>query len=407
MAVSASVTIINKILQNSKYSDTREKLQKLLIDRQIPYLSSNDSLEVLKGLGIGTFGKVEIVCYQNRLYAYKHPIYNSFKQRNNILEEAIKLTDIVEYHPNIQRLYFINLNTFGFLMEYCGCGSLDAHVLNDSTTYTFMDVLHWSYQLADALSFLHSRNIMHRDVKMQNVLLKDDYHTLVLTDYGTATELGRSLLTNQVGTPIIMAPEVCSGTKYTEKCDIYSWAIVFHQLLSKQSNPYGDSKFTSFALLIKISMENYRPCKLEKCPKLLDALMYRSWHSDPKERPTLSFIKKVLRLIINTLPKDKAEYSQAMILVDKQQWVNNCSEPEKHLLTEPLSNNETSMNIYQDCLRTTKHVLDIKKDLSDINQQLNQCWKEKETKSDHYDQILTENERLQQEIERLRGKIHS
>jgi serine/threonine protein kinase len=42
---------------------------------------------------------------------------------------------------------------------------------------------------------------VHRDVKMQNILLKDNYQTLVLTDYGTATQCGRTLLTNQAGTP--------------------------------------------------------------------------------------------------------------------------------------------------------------------------------------------------------------
>jgi serine/threonine protein kinase len=44
---------------------------------------------------------------------------------------------------------------------------------------------------------------VHRDVKLQNILLKDNYQTLVLIDYGTATKLGRSLLTNNVGTPSI------------------------------------------------------------------------------------------------------------------------------------------------------------------------------------------------------------
>lgn len=37
-----------------------------------------------------------------------------------------------------------------------------------------------------------------------------------------------------------MAPEVFMGTKYTEKCDIYAWAIVFYQLLTKQHNPYKE-----------------------------------------------------------------------------------------------------------------------------------------------------------------------
>lgn len=43
--------------------------------------------------------------------------------------------------------------------------------------------------------------LVHRDVKLQNILMKDNYQTLILTDYGTATNLGRSLLTNQIGTP--------------------------------------------------------------------------------------------------------------------------------------------------------------------------------------------------------------
>lgn len=43
--------------------------------------------------------------------------------------------------------------------------------------------------------------LVHRDVKMQNILLKDNYQTLVLTDYGTATQLGKGWMTNNVGTP--------------------------------------------------------------------------------------------------------------------------------------------------------------------------------------------------------------
>jgi len=76
-----------------------------------------------------------------------------------MLDEAIKLTDITEYHPNIQQLYFINLKTFGFLMDYCDCGSLDKVITSNILTYTLVDALNWGYQLADALIFLHSKNI--------------------------------------------------------------------------------------------------------------------------------------------------------------------------------------------------------------------------------------------------------
>ncbi|CAF1128715.1 unnamed protein product [Adineta ricciae] len=313
---------IHAILQDARYNDTRDKLGKLLIERQIPYFISNDHLKIIEIIGRGSFGKVELVSYKKKQYAHKLPVYNSPKHKDNILGEAIRLTDIREHHPNVQRLYFINLSKFGFLMDYCECGSLDTYVIDDDTSYTLIDVLKWSYQLADALTFIHSKNIMHRDVKLQNILLKDDYKTIVLTDYGSASELGRSLLTNEVGTPITMAPEVFSVTKYTEKCDIYSWAIVFSQLLSKQCNPYEDLKLPAFSLLIKISTTHFRPPKLRNCPTLLEALMYRSWHSDPNERPTLSFIKRVLLLTSTILSKAEATHAENITPTNVEQCEN-------------------------------------------------------------------------------------
>ncbi|CAF1215440.1 unnamed protein product [Adineta steineri] len=397
-----------RTLKKDKYNDTRDKLYKLLLERKIPYLLSSDKtdeMEIIKPIGEGAFGIVQLVRYRNRIYAHKRPRSNLSKSQNSLLDEAIKLTDIVETHPNIQRLYFINLKTFGFLMDYCCGGSLETYIVDSNSTYTLTDALNWSYQLADALSFLHSKQIMHRDVKMQNILLKDNYQTLVLTDYGTATQLGRSLLTNQVGTPIIMAPEVCTSTKYTEKCDIYSWAVVFNQILAKQYDPYGEPNLNSFGLIMKITTENFRPRKLNNCPSILVALMYRSWHSDPNERPTLFFIKKVLRLILNVLPIEKQKCSKEIINDNKKQWMNECNLSQKHLLNGPRLDNKDSVNIYQDCLRKAKHITDVQKDRSEMEQTLEALLKEKDSKTDHHKQLLIENEKLQQQIELLREKI--
>lgn len=52
-----------------------------------------------------------------------------------------------------------------------------------------------------------------------------------------------------------MAPEVCDTTQYTEHCDIYSWAIVFWQLLSKQTMPY-DEKINSYCKKFFFFLEN-------------------------------------------------------------------------------------------------------------------------------------------------------
>jgi serine/threonine protein kinase len=137
----------------------REKLRKLLNERRIPFLLPKNEMEFRKPIASGSFGIVELVRYQKKLYAHKRTRQNSNEQHNSILGEAIKLTDITDYHPNIQRLYFINLESLGFLMDYCDCGSLDRIVTNKDLTYTLVDALNWSYQLADALSFLHSKKI--------------------------------------------------------------------------------------------------------------------------------------------------------------------------------------------------------------------------------------------------------
>lgn len=134
-------------------------MEKLLIERQIPYFISNADLKITETIGRGVYGRVELVTYKRKQYAHKLPVYSSPKHKDNILGEAIRLTDIREHHPNVQRLYFINLNKFGFLMDYCECGSMDTYVIDEDTSYTLIEVLKWSYQLADALTFIHSKNI--------------------------------------------------------------------------------------------------------------------------------------------------------------------------------------------------------------------------------------------------------
>ena len=96
---------------------------------------------------------------QKKLYAHKKPRQQTSSQRISILEEGLKLSDIDQYHPNVQHLNFINLRTFGLVIDYCSNGSLDGFVREKNSNYTLVDVISWGYQLADALSFLHSNQI--------------------------------------------------------------------------------------------------------------------------------------------------------------------------------------------------------------------------------------------------------
>jgi hypothetical protein len=155
---------------------------------------------------------------------------------------------------------------------------------------------------------------------------------------------------------------------------------------------------------MKIATENLRPKKLNNCPNLLVALMYRSWHSDPNERPTLLLIKKILRLLLNVLPKTKQEYSEETINEVKNQCIDDLKSFEKYLPYEPRLNNEKSENIYQDHVRKMKSILDIKQDILKLEQEVKQYSKQNQTKYDHHEELIKENKQLQEQINKLREK---
>ena len=88
------------------------------------------------------------------------------------------------------------------------------------------------WQILDALKYLHGRGFVHRDVKLENLLLLNagPCPQLKLADFGMATECQQGeLMTQRCGTPGYMAPEVVRGG-YTELCDLWSVGVVFYQM---------------------------------------------------------------------------------------------------------------------------------------------------------------------------------
>jgi chromosome segregation ATPase len=154
--------------------------------------------------------------------------------------------------------------------------------------------------------------------------------------------------------------------------------------------------------MLKIATENLRPKKLINCPDVLIALMYRSWHSDPNERPTLLFIKKILRLLLNILPKNKQEYSEEIVSEVKKQCTNDLNSLEKYLPYEPRLNNDKSINIYCHHLKKMQNIVDIKQDISKLRQEVNEYSKQNDARYDYHEELLTENQKLQEQIKKLR-----
>ena len=133
-------------------------------------------------------------------------------------------------HPNIVRYFFSSedrqhLNIF---VELCRDGSLGSK-LRQTGAFGCVDAHECVMALLDVLAYMHSQNIVHRDLKPDNLLFRDG--VLKLADFGSATKLGDSPLTDLSGTILYMAPEVLLQEPYRERCDIWSFGCVVADVL--------------------------------------------------------------------------------------------------------------------------------------------------------------------------------
>ena len=142
-------------------------------------------------------------------------------------------------HPNINKLFevFQWKQQFVLVNELCEGGDLFTMIKNNKT-FTEKKVAELMKQILSGVVYMHKQNIMHRDLKPQNILYDTESKMLKIIDFGTATEYNPNekhhLL---VGTPYYIAPEVIKG-QYTEKCDVWSCGVILYILLSG-SPPFG------------------------------------------------------------------------------------------------------------------------------------------------------------------------
>jgi hypothetical protein len=138
-------------------------------------------------------------------------------------------------HPNVCRVFDVGESEgHHFLtIEFASRGSLRQRLAErGAATRSWDERIADARAVIDGLCAIHAENIIHRDVKPENVLVMDDGR-LVVTDFGVAVALGSTTyFSSQVaGTPSYMAPEVIMGEKATAASDVFSLGITLHEIL--------------------------------------------------------------------------------------------------------------------------------------------------------------------------------
>lgn len=258
---------------------------------------------IKKQLGFGGMSKVYLAydpkLKRNIAIKVLSPAYSSDKRvTKRFVKEARTAAQL--QHSNIISIYDVGKykDQYFIAMEYLR-ESLKDRIKKGILKNDPEAALNTIKQIAEALLYAHKKGFIHRDIKPDNVMFRDD-GTLILLDFGIVKALrSESNLTRtgmSLGTPKYMSPEQMMAKKVDERSDIYSLGIVLYEILSGTA-PYKDTDLITLAMkhakgpvpelprkyeyiqpllnkmISKKPSERVRDC--EGLIRLIDALLYR------------------------------------------------------------------------------------------------------------------------------------
>uniref|UniRef100_A0A0E0MAU8 non-specific serine/threonine protein kinase n=1 Tax=Oryza punctata TaxID=4537 RepID=A0A0E0MAU8_ORYPU len=269
--------------------------------------------EALKELGAGNFGVARLVRDKRskELVAVKY-IERGKKIDENVQREIINHRSL--RHPNIIRFKEVCLTPthLAIVMEYAAGGELFEQICS-AGRFSEDEARYFFQQLISGVSYCHSMEICHRDLKLENTLLDGSPTPRVkICDFGySKSALLHSKPKSTVGTPAYIAPEVLSRKEYDGKANVWSCGVTLYVMLvgsypfEDPSDPRNFRKTISRILGVQYSIPDYVRVSSD-CRRLLSQIFV----ADPSKRITIPEIKKHPWFLKN-LPKEISEREKA------------------------------------------------------------------------------------------------
>ncbi|KAF3705706.1 LIM domain kinase 1 [Channa argus] len=274
-------------------------------------------------LGKGCFGQAVKVTHQEtgEVMVIKELISFDEETQKTFLKE-VKVMRCLD-HPNV--LKFIGLfykdKRINFVSEYIQGGSLRESIMKMSEDFSWNIRVSYAKDIAAGMAYLHSMNVIHRDLNSYNCLVREN-QSVVVADFGlarlvveernqsrtssmerpakgTLTELrkpDRRKRYTVVGNPYWMAPEMIRGKTYNEMVDIFSFGIMICEIIGRVSaDPDYLPRTNDFGLNVDGFLQKYHP---RHCPLPFLPVAVLCCNMDAEKRPSFSKLEEWLENLL-------------------------------------------------------------------------------------------------------------
>ena len=324
---------------------------------------------LFKKIGEGSFGEVYLAKKRNtqEIYAIKRIDIKSPKNQKMLkyLNYEILIMHELRNHPNIIKLIELikSSNHAYVVMEYCNGGSLSDCLIKSGGRFPVRVIQYLMIQIVNALKYIHSHNVIHRDLKLDNILInfkndndKQNNNLLAsqvkIIDFGLAIKLepGRFAKTF-IGSPIFMDPKILGVFQedgkigelhYDEKADIWSLGVICYQIFTGKAL-YDANNINQLVKLAKLG--DYKiPINIEISNEIIAFInsmlqYYGEFRLSAKELSEHEFLVKDVKEFTKVnldLLSDKIENNEIKInsinnttivqVVDKKNFINKVKE---------------------------------------------------------------------------------
>ncbi|XP_058806357.1 LIM domain kinase 1 isoform X2 [Phymastichus coffea] len=275
--------------------------------------------DLVKGelLGQGSFGQVYKVTHRdtNEVMVLKELYRVDEEAQKNFLKEVAVLRSL--HHNNVLR--FIGVlykdKKLHLVTEFISGGTLRGLLHDTSETLPWEQRTSFAKDIAAGMAYLHSMNIIHRDLNSHNCLVRED-KTVVVADFGLArimqngnapdknspagkytrrsdgevrtSRKERKKRYTVVGNPYWMAPEMMKGNKYDEKVDIFSFGIVICEIIGRvQADPDYLPRSSDFGLNKRAFKDKF----CANCPECFYTIAFLCCDLNPDKRPSFEVME--------------------------------------------------------------------------------------------------------------------